>query len=86
MKFFFKTLVLVLLFCAKISSVNSQGILIFEISDANIGDKLLSKNFINISITFKYKNNRKQNINRFLLIKGYSDNNIYYLYYCNKPR
>ena len=33
MKFFFKALVLVLLFCAKISSVNSQGILIFEISD-----------------------------------------------------
>lgn len=32
-----------------------------------------------MSITFKYKNNRKQNINRFLLIKGYSDNNIYYL-------
>lgn len=33
MKFFFKTLVLVLLFCAKIGGVNSQGILIFEISD-----------------------------------------------------
>ena len=32
-----------------------------------------------MNITFKYKNNRKQNINRFLLIKGYSDNNIYYL-------
>ena len=33
MKFFFKTLVLVLLFCAKIGGVTSQGILIFEISD-----------------------------------------------------
>ena len=32
-----------------------------------------------MSITLKYKNYLKQNINKFLLSKGYSDNNIYYL-------
>ena len=32
-----------------------------------------------MSITFNYKNFRKQTINRFLMLKGYSDNNIYYL-------
>ena len=32
-----------------------------------------------MNITFNYKNIRTQNINRFLLLKGYSDNNIYYL-------
>ena len=34
----------------------SNDNIIFEISEASIGDKLQSKNFINISITFKYKN------------------------------
>ena len=32
-----------------------------------------------MSITFNYKSYRKININKFLLNKGYSDNNIYYL-------
>lgn len=34
----------------------SNDNIIFEISDAKIGDKILSKDYINISITFKYKN------------------------------
>lgn len=33
----------------------------------------------NNMITFNYKNYKKQTINSFLLKKGYSDNNIYYL-------
>ena len=32
-----------------------------------------------MNITLKYKNYIKQSINKFLLSRGYSDNNIYYL-------